>query len=124
MRNRTRKKRAVKAKSSSRTKHSTPERFPKNSVALVVLLRAKEGQGPLLEAELRALVDPTRKEEGCLRYALHRSVDSPDAFFLHEIWATREHHRLHTQTPHFLKWDARKDGLLASREASFWTQLD
>jgi quinol monooxygenase YgiN len=98
-------------------------KLPKNAVTLVVILRAKEGQEGLLEAELRALIPPTRREEGCITYDLHRALDTPDALLLHEVWATREHHRLHTKTPHFLRWDARKDALLAGREATFWSQL-
>jgi quinol monooxygenase YgiN len=98
-------------------------KLPKNAVTLVVMLRAKPGQETLLEAEIRALVAPTRREEGCITYDLHRAVEPPGAFLLHEVWATREHHRLHTQTSHFLRWDARKDALLASREVSFWSQL-
>lgn len=77
----------------------------------------------LLEAELRALVGPTRKEEGCLTYDLYRSAELPIAFMLHEVWASREHHARHTNTPHFLRWNARKDALLSSRDAMFWKQV-
>jgi quinol monooxygenase YgiN len=98
-------------------------KLPKEAVTLVVLLRAREGQETILEAELRALVSPSRKEEGCLRYDLHRSVDTPGALLLHEVWASREAHTEHTYTPHFLRWNARKDALLASREANFWKQI-
>ena len=98
-------------------------KLPKDAVTLVVLLRAKPGQESLLEAELRALIHPTRREEGCLTYDLHRAVEPPEGFLLHEVWATREHHRQHTKTPHFLRWDARKDALLAERDATFWSQL-
>src|SRR5438552_1993160 len=97
--------------------------LPKDAVTLIVILRAREGQETLLEAELRALVGPSRKEEGCLTYNLHRSVDSPGALLLHEVWTSREAHTEHTHTPHFLRWNARKDALLASREANFWTQV-
>jgi quinol monooxygenase YgiN len=98
-------------------------KLPKDAVTLVVILRAKPGQESLLEAELRALIPPTRLEEGCLTYDLHRAVEPPDGFLLHEVWATREHHRRHMKTPHFLRWDARKDALLAGRDATFWSQL-
>ena len=98
-------------------------KLPKEAVTLVVILRAKEGQQGLLEAELRALIGPTRREEGCLTYDLHHAIDTPGTFLLHEIWSTRDHHRLHMKTPHFLRWDARKDALLATREVSFWQQL-
>ncbi len=98
-------------------------KLPKDAVTLIVLLRAREGQERLLEAELRALVGPTRKEEGCLSYDLHRSADGPGGFLLHEVWASREAHMEHTHSPHFLRWNARKDALIASRDATFWKQL-
>ena len=98
-------------------------KLPKEAVTLAVILRPRDGQVLMLEAELRALIAPTRKEEGCLRYDLHRSVEGPGAFLLHEIWETREHHTAHTKTDHFLRWNARKDGLLASRQVGFWRQI-
>ncbi len=98
-------------------------KLPKDAVTLIVQLRPREGQDMLLEAELRALVGPTRKEDGCLTYNLHRSADGPSAFLLHEVWASREAHSRHTNTPHFLRWNARKDALLASRDVTFWKQV-
>ena len=92
-------------------------------MTLAVILRPREGQDLMLEAELRALIAPTRKEEGCLRYDLHRSLEGPGAYLLHEIWETREHHTRHTKTDHFLRWNARKDALLISREVGFWKQI-
>jgi quinol monooxygenase YgiN len=98
--------------------------LPKQAVTLLVQLRAKQGQRLRLASEIRALIAPTRKEEGCLQYDLHRSLDDPDLFLLHEVWASRQHHQAHYQTPHFLRWNARKDSLIASRDASFWQQMD
>jgi quinol monooxygenase YgiN len=113
-----------------RTKRSTRKarggaggRLPKDAVTLIVILRAREGQETLLEAELRALISPSRREEGCLTYNLHRSIDTPGAVLLHEVWASREAHTEHTHTQHFLRWNARKDALLASRDANFWKQI-
>jgi quinol monooxygenase YgiN len=106
-----------------RRRGATATKLPKNAVTLVVTLRAKEGQHILLEAELRALIGPTRKEQGCLQYDLHRCADQPGTFLFHEVWETRDHHTAHTRTPHYLRWNARKDALLASRESAFWHQL-
>jgi len=116
-------KRPAKKRASSRLHTSKNEKLPKDAVTLMVVLRAKEGQETLLEAELRALVGPSRKEEGCLRYDLHRSVDQPGALLLHEVWASREAHTEHSHKPHFLRWNARKDALLSSREGNFWKQV-
>ena len=106
-----------------RSKGAKVVKLPKHAVTLAVIVRAKEGQELLLEAELRALVAPTRREEGCLQYDLYRSTELAGQFFLHEVWESREHHAAHTRTPHFLRWNARKDALLAAREVTFWQQI-
>jgi quinol monooxygenase YgiN len=113
-----------KADKKTRKRRSSKDgKLSKQAITLIVLLKSREGQEPLLEAELRALVGPTRREEGCITYDLHRGADVAGAYLLHEIWASREHHRLHTQTPHFIRWNARKDALLASRDLTVWTQV-
>ena len=117
-------KRRTKEPTSKRSprKLSSPakRRLPEEAITLTVVLRAQEGMEGALEAELRALVASTRREEGCLTFDLHHAADSPGAFLLHEVWASREHHARHRQTPHFLRWNACKDALLASRDVSFW----
>jgi len=122
-----RKARKARARGSKRRTRKAPgaagAKLPKDAVTLIVILRAREGQETLLEAELRALVSPSRREEGCLAYNLHRSLDTPGALLLHEVWASRDAHTEHTNTPHFLRWNARKDALLASRDGTFWKQL-
>jgi len=115
--------RSAKRVARRRPRGASVVKLPKNAVTLVVVVRAKEGQHLLLEAELRALVTPSRKEEGCLQFDLHRSVEQPGTFLIHEVWETLDHHTAHTRTLHFLRWNARKDSLLASREAAFWHQL-
>ena len=117
------KKTARRKSRSKKTRAKAKPKLPKDAVTLIVNLRAREGQELLLEAELRALVGPTRREQGCLTCDLYRGAELPGSFLLHEVWASREHHRLHTQTQHFLRWNARKDALLASRDAAFWKQI-
>jgi quinol monooxygenase YgiN len=121
------KRKAKKRASRRRSKRAFPgakiSKLPRGALTLVVMLRAKEGQHLLLEAELRALVGPTRKEDGCLQYDLHRGADQIGTFLFHEVWESREHHAAHTRTPHFLRWNARKDSLLATKESAFWQQI-
>lgn len=115
--------RSSKKKTSRKARSHAKAKLPKDAVTLIVLLRAREGQETILEAELRGMVGPTRKEDGCLRYDLHRSIDTPGALLLHEVWETRDAHTEHTHSPHFLRWNARKDALLAGRDATFWKQV-
>jgi len=120
-------KRKTKARKSirkkTRKKSSSGGKLPKDALTRMVILRARDGQELLLEAELHALIGPSRKEEGCLTFDLHGSVDQPGSYLLHEVWASREAHSEHTRTPHFLRWDARKDALLTSRDGTFWKQI-
>jgi quinol monooxygenase YgiN len=116
-------KRKKKAARFPKSRKAAKAKLPKDAVTLIVQLRPREGQETLLEAELRALVGPTRKEDGCLTYDLHRSAEGPSAFLLDEVWASREAHSRHCNTPHFLRWNARKDALLASREVTYWKQV-
>jgi quinol monooxygenase YgiN len=117
---------ASKARKPARRKASGPvktAKLPKDAVALHVVMHAKPGQELMLQAELTALLKPTRNEDGCLLYDLHRSPDVPSDFLFYEIWESREAHSAHKQTPHFLRWNARKDTLLAAREVGFWKKL-
>ena len=109
----------------AKPRRKTPSRgkLPKDAVTLIVILRPREGQEILLEAELRALIGPTRKEEGCVSYELHRALEPPGGYLLHEVWASRDAHTEHMHTPHFLRWNARKDALLTSRDGTFWKQI-
>jgi quinol monooxygenase YgiN len=120
MKRRAKSRRAIKSRRKTGAKKT---RLPKDAVTLTVILRAREGQETLLEAELRALVIATRREEGCMRFDLHRAEEPPGTFLLHEIWASHEAHLEHRKLPHFLRYDARKDPLLLSRNAIFWKQV-
>jgi quinol monooxygenase YgiN len=111
------------SRKSSRSRTKKAAKLPKDAVALVVMMHAKPGQELLLQAELSALIRPTRKEEGCLLYDLHRSAEVPGDFMFFEIWASRDAHAEHKRTPHFLRWNARKDTLLAGRESTFWKKI-
>src|SRR5260370_12433629 len=113
-----RKSRARKRKSAPRKARGAGGKLPKDAVTQIVILRARDGQETLLEAELRALVGPSRKEEDCFTFDLHRSADAPGAFLLHEVWASRDAHTEHMHTAHYLRWNARKDALLVSREVT------
>ncbi len=117
------KKKARKRSKGKARKRAAGGKLPKDAVTLIVILRAREGQETLLEAELRALVSPSRREEGCFTFDLHRSVDMPGAFLLHEVWVSREAHTEHMHSPYFLRWNAGKDALISSRDGAFWKQV-
>src|SRR5260370_7603345 len=82
------------------SKRKSAAKLPKNAVTLIVILRAKPSQEGLLEAELRALIGPTRREERFLTYHLPRALHIPGPFPPHQLLATRQPHPPPTKTPH------------------------
>ncbi len=83
---------------------------------LVVLaeMAAQPGKAEDLKQQLMRLVEPTRKEEGCLRYDLHAGLSDGERFLFYEIWTSQEALDRHMQTPHFLEFKGAADKLLAA----------
>ena len=54
--------------------------FDGSLVAVVAELVAKPGKEEELRRELLALVEPTRREEGCVQYDLHVSTEERGRF--------------------------------------------
>jgi quinol monooxygenase YgiN len=73
--------------------------MPKEGVILVAMVKAKPGQEDAVKEVLLALVEPTRKEAGCLCYNLHQAKDDKAQFMFYEQWATKEALDAHSKTP-------------------------
>ncbi len=74
-----------------------------NDLFILAVLYAKQGQEGQLRADLTALVEPSRKDEGNLRYELFVDQNDPRRFVFVEHWAdaaSREKH--HTQSRHIV----------------------
>jgi quinol monooxygenase YgiN len=72
----------------------------RQNLTVVAEMVAKPGKEAELERQLLALIEPTRKEEGCVQYDLHRSTDEPGRFVFYENWKSRELLDRHLQSPH------------------------
>jgi quinol monooxygenase YgiN len=68
-------------------------------ITVVAKVRAQAGKEVEMRRELLSLVEPSRKDAGCLNYDLHQSVDNPALFLFHENWATKAHLDQHLQKP-------------------------
>ena len=74
---------------------------------IVVGLRAKAGKEDDLRRDLTAIVEPSRNEEGNLRYELLEDRDTPGLFVFVEQWASAEaREKHHTQGPHIQHFHA------------------
>ncbi len=72
-------------------------------VTVIARAQAKPGKESELKSHFLAVVPPTHEETGCIRYALHRSVENPAEFVMVERWESKEHLDRHLATPHVQK---------------------
>lgn len=82
-------------------------------LTLIAFLRARAGAEEELGHRLDALVEPTRRERGCIDYQLHRSKADPALWVLYENWRSQADLDLHFQMPYLKTMLAEFPRLLA-----------
>ena len=82
---------------------------------LIILaqITAAPGKEDFLGNELEKLVAPTRAEEGCVQYDLHRDNGNPGFFVFYEIWENRDLWQAHMNQPHLQAFRAATEGAVA-----------
>ncbi len=80
---------------------------------VIATIKARPEAEEQVQQELRALVEPTRSEEGCINYDLHRSVEEPGTFMFYENWDNRVVWERHMQSSHLATYQKNTEGLVA-----------
>lgn len=92
-------------------------------LTIVASIRAAEGKQDLVRSELEKLVEPTRAEDGCLRYDLHQDNKEPNQFVFLENWKSRADLDKHMETPHIAAFLKATKGSIDSFTMNDLTQL-
>ena len=87
--------------------------MPKTLLTVVAEMVAKPGKEEELKRRLLALVEPTRREDGCVQYDLHQNTGEAGRFVFYENWGSRELLERHLRSPHLLAFGAVEGELLA-----------
>jgi quinol monooxygenase YgiN len=76
--------------------------MPQVTVHVIAIFYAEIGKEDEMEIVLRELIEPTRREEGCIRYDLLRSLKGENyvEFVFVEEWASEETLDAHGQSEH------------------------
>ncbi len=88
--------------------------IPDASLRVVARVRAKTEHVAQVREILSALVEPTRRESGCLSYELLQNSSDPADFVFVEKWASAATEHTHFATPHVSVALQRLVGLLAA----------
>jgi quinol monooxygenase YgiN len=91
-------------------------------LTVVAWLEAKPGKEDELRATLLGLIEPTRKEEGCVQYDLHEHTETPGNFVFYENWTSQEHLLRHLAAPHLKAFNEVSNDLLSAppRIETYW----
>jgi quinol monooxygenase YgiN len=84
----------------------TPTDDRPDLLTVIAYMRAAPGKRAELRAALEALIEPTRREQGCVNYDLHQSVEDPDRFFFYENWESGTDLDAHLAASHLQKFSA------------------
>lgn len=70
------------------------------NLTIVARIEAKQDCSDLVKTELMKLIEPTRKEAGCIQYDLHQDNENPAVFLFYETWESRELWQQHMNSTH------------------------
>ena len=87
--------------------------MPDPKVMIVARFNAKAGKEEEVEKILVSLVEPTRAEEGCVFYYLHRVKEEKGHFLFYECFRDEEAFNFHVETPYIKGFFDRTDELLS-----------
>jgi quinol monooxygenase YgiN len=85
-------------------------------IRVVAVLTAKAGKEQQVEQVLRACVQPSRAEDGCLSYVLNRCIEQVGRFVFVERWASHEAIARHRQMSHYTAMANALGELLSDRQ--------
>ncbi len=91
---------------------------------IVARIKAKKNNATLVETELLKLVEPTRKEEGCLQYDLHQDNEKPEIFIFYENWASNDLLQAHMNSEHLKALLKAIDGAVNELTVNVMSKID
>ena len=96
---------------------------PVDEIVVVAHFTARPGkEGELLNL-MRSLLEPTRREPGCIRYELNQEIENPRAFTFAEKFADREAFEAHLKMPYVARFAEQSAGLVKSKQIRFHKEL-
>lgn len=79
-----------------------PDKMNENTLKVVAIVETSADKADELKSICLGLIEPTRKEEGCISYELYQDTTNPGTFTFIEAWKSKEHLDIHLKTPHLV----------------------
>ena len=88
----------------------------KKTLTIIAHVEAKKEKLDFVKKEVLALVAPTKKEQGCLRYELNQDHENPNLFIFVEEWESHDLWQKHMNNTHLQDFIKATDGVLEKLE--------
>ena len=79
-----------------------PKTMSKSTLHVVAIAETSADKAEQLKSVCLGLIEPTRKEVGCISYELYQDTTNSGKFTFIENWQSKEHLDAHLKTPHFV----------------------
>jgi quinol monooxygenase YgiN len=86
-----------------------------SNLTIVAKVVAKKDCIEAVKTELLKLVEPTRRESGCIEYRLHQDNDDPAVFIFYENWESGTCLEQHINAAHFKAYLRAVDALVEEK---------
>ncbi len=83
-----------------------------DKITVIAHIEAKPEHLDAVKAELLKLLDPTRKEAGCLQYDLHQDNENKNLFIFVENWESHALLQQHLASEHIAAYLKSTEGLV------------
>jgi quinol monooxygenase YgiN len=95
-----------------------------SKLTVVARLLAQEEASDIVRHELVKLVEPTRKEAGCIEYRLHQDNDNPAVFIFYENWENAACLEKHKETDHYRKCFSAIGGMIVDKAVNMLKMVE
>jgi quinol monooxygenase YgiN len=92
-------------------------------VHVFAILTAQPGKESILRDALLAMIEPTKKEPGCISYMLHEDPKNPSAFYFFEIYKDQAATDFHMNSPYLAATVEKVGPILATPPVIVLTKL-
>ena len=90
---------------------------------MVAKIVAKKESIESVKNEMLKLIEPTRKEQGCIEYNLHQDNEEPAVFVFYETWESRACLDNHMSTDHYKNYVSTVGGLIDEKVVHKMTRI-
>lgn len=90
-------------------------------IYVIAELRIRTEMTEKVFAAARKIVAATTKEDGCISYDMHQSVNDPSRLVVVERWSSRDTLSHHLETPHLKAWRAAGAEFIVDRKVEVIT---